>query len=91
MSFPPLFTPKTTWLPAGDSSASTNLSLRQAPAREYKVDLKEVAEYFPLQTTMTGMMETIGNLFGLVFTELQFKEGARAKMVWREDVQVFSA
>jgi len=40
---------------------------------------------------MTGMMETIGNLFGLVFTELQFKEGARAKMVWREDVQVFSA
>jgi len=62
---------------------------RQAAARETKVDQGEISEYFPLQTTVAGMLETMENLFGLVFRELQPEKDEKAKVVWRDDVQVF--
>ncbi|KAK0619449.1 metallopeptidase [Immersiella caudata] len=61
----------------------------KAAARETKVDQREISEYFPAQTIVSGMLETTGNLFGLVFEELQLKKAEKAKMVWRDDVQVF--
>ncbi|KAE8140092.1 peptidase family M3-domain-containing protein [Aspergillus pseudotamarii] len=61
---------------------------------QYSVHQQRIAEYFPLQSTVTGMLSICETLFGLVFSELS-REG-RAKpasprnaLVWHEDVQVF--
>ncbi|KAK0652761.1 hypothetical protein B0T16DRAFT_427103 [Cercophora newfieldiana] len=66
---------------------------RRATARaagETRVDLKEVSDWFPLQVMVEGMLETMGKLFGLVFTEVEFEEGGREELVWRDDVRLFS-
>jgi metallopeptidase MepB len=64
---------------------------------EYFVDRKAIAEYFPLQTTVTGVMRIFEHLFGLVFEEIV--DEARdylastnrgADLVWHEDVQMFA-
>ena len=59
---------------------------RKLLATKYSVDHQEIAEYFPLQTTIVGMLGTMEHLFGLVFTELRFNERERADMVWHDDV-----
>jgi len=63
---------------------------RRANAKEYMSDQMEIAEWFPLQTTVEGMLETMGHLFGLVFEEMRAGEAEREEMVWRDDVQIFS-
>ncbi|KAK4446805.1 thimet oligopeptidase [Podospora aff. communis PSN243] len=62
---------------------------RKAAARETKVDLSEISEYFPLQVMVGRMLETMGNLFGLVFQELKLENEDKARLLWRDDVQVF--
>ncbi|TKW55965.1 Saccharolysin [Colletotrichum tanaceti] len=60
-------------------------------ATQYSVDQQKVAEYFPLQVTISGMLSIFEKLFGLVFhkntTDL-YDHGR--EHVWHEDVQVFS-
>ncbi|PIG85246.1 thimet oligopeptidase [Aspergillus arachidicola] len=62
---------------------------------QYSVHQQNIAEYFPLQSSITGMLKICETLFGLAFSELS-RDG-RTKtaspgnsLVWHEDVQVFS-
>lgn len=60
-------------------------------ATQYSVDQQKVAEYFPLQVTISGMLSIFEKLFGLVFhkntTDLD-EHGQ--EYFWHEDVQLFS-
>jgi metallopeptidase MepB len=38
--------------------------------KEYSIDEQKIAEYFPLQSTIEGMLDIFQNLFGFVFVEL---------------------
>ncbi|EGE08205.1 hypothetical protein TEQG_07263 [Trichophyton equinum CBS 127.97] len=65
--------------------------------KDYSLDHQLIAEYFPLQTTIRGMLEIFEQIFGLVFVEIKGEERAKISssgkgedIVWHEDVQVFS-
>jgi metallopeptidase MepB len=65
--------------------------------KQYSVDQQKIAGYFPLQTTIRGMLEIFEHLFGLVFVEITSNErnkladsGKGSGLVWHEDIQVFS-
>ncbi|EPS27259.1 Saccharolysin [Penicillium oxalicum] len=65
--------------------------------KDYSLDQQLIAEYFPLQTTIQGMLEIFEELFGLAFVEVVGEDraaiaptGKGDDIVWHEDVQVFS-
>lgn len=66
--------------------------------KDYQLDHQVIAEYFPLQTTIQGMLKIFEELFGLVFVEIAGEEdraalaegGKGSDIVWHEDVQIFS-
>ncbi|KAK2743859.1 hypothetical protein FQN55_007079 [Onygenales sp. PD_40] len=65
--------------------------------RDYSINHQLIAEYFPLQTTIRGMLKIFEELFGLVFVEITGEErnkisetGKGSDIVWHEEVQVFS-
>lgn len=65
--------------------------------KEYQLDHQKIAEYFPLQTTIRGMLEIFEELFGLVFVEVTGDDRAKISttgkgedIVWHEDVKLFS-
>nr|AJD23200.1 metallopeptidase [Onygena corvina] len=65
--------------------------------KDYSLDHQLIAEYFPLQTTIRGMLEIFEQIFGLVFVEIEGEERAKIStsgkaedIVWHEEVQVFS-
>lgn len=66
--------------------------------KEYSIDQEKIAEYFPLETTVEGMLHIFEQLFGLVFVEITpgkerdtlTETGNGADIVWHEDVKVFS-
>ncbi|KAK5654621.1 hypothetical protein OQA88_6942 [Cercophora sp. LCS_1] len=61
-------------------------------AQELAVHHDEIAEYFPLEVTMAGMLDMMGHLFGLVFSEVRPDDAAQratADMVWHPDVRTF--
>jgi metallopeptidase MepB len=65
--------------------------------RDYQLDQQLIAEYFPLQTTIEGMLKIFEELFGLEFVEIVGEDRAAVAptgkgndIVWHEDVQVFS-
>lgn len=65
--------------------------------KEYSLDQQKIAEYFPLSTTIQGMLKIFEEIFGLVFIEIIGKDrddladgGKGSDIVWHEDVQVFS-
>lgn len=64
---------------------------------EYSIDEQKIAEYFPLQSTVEGMLEIFEQLFGLVFVAIEGTErdkvsetGKGQDIAWHEDVKVFS-
>jgi metallopeptidase MepB len=64
---------------------------------KYSVDRAKIAEYFPLQTTIYGMLRLFQHLFGMAFVEVIGVErdklapsGNGNELVWQEDVQVFN-
>ena len=62
---------------------------------QYSVHQQKIAEYFPLQSTITGMLSICETLFGLVFRVFRREERTRPAsprnaLVWHEDVEVFS-
>jgi metallopeptidase MepB len=64
---------------------------------EYFIDERKIAEYFPLQSTIEGMLQIFEELFGLVFVQIEGAErdkisetGKGADIVWHEDVKLFS-
>ena len=65
--------------------------------RDFSLDQQIIAEYFPLQTTIQGMLKIFEELFGLAFVEITGDDrtaladgGKGSDIVWHEDVQVFS-
>ncbi|KAF2787398.1 zincin [Melanomma pulvis-pyrius CBS 109.77] len=65
--------------------------------KDFSLDQQVIAEYFPLQTTIQGMLKIFEELFGLVFIEIigedreALAEGGKGSdIVWHEDVQLFS-
>ncbi|KAI9654186.1 MAG: hypothetical protein M1829_000968 [Trizodia sp. TS-e1964] len=66
--------------------------------KEYALDQQTIAEYFPIQTTIRGMLHIFEQLFGLVFNEITpgaerdalAANGKGGDIVWHEDVSVFS-
>ncbi len=65
--------------------------------KDYQLDQQLVSEYFPLGTTIMGMLNIFEHLFGLEFTEIVdhardklAPSGKGSDIVWHEEVQVFS-
>jgi metallopeptidase MepB len=65
--------------------------------QDFSLDQQVIAEYFPLQTTIQGMLKIFEELFGLVFVEIIGEDRAKladggkgSDIVWHEDVQLFS-
>jgi metallopeptidase MepB len=65
--------------------------------KEYAIDEQKIAEYFPLQSTINGMLHIFEELFGLVFVEITGEDrtkisptGKGDDIVWHEDVKLFS-
>ncbi|KAI1775099.1 Metalloprotease [Hypoxylon cercidicola] len=70
---------------------------RMMVEQEYSIDETKIAEYFPLQSTVQGMLHIFEELFGLVFVELDTSErkrlsptGKAEDIAWHEDVIIFS-
>ncbi|KAI1379488.1 Metalloprotease [Hypoxylon crocopeplum] len=70
---------------------------RMMVEQEYSIDEVKIAEYFPLQSTVRGMLHIFEELFGLVFVELDAEERKRLSptgkgedIAWHEDVIIFS-
>lgn len=64
---------------------------------EYKIDENAIAEYFPLKSTVAGMLKIFEQLFGFVFVELNAEDRQRLSssgkgedIAWHEDVTIFS-
>ncbi|SLM40788.1 metallopeptidase [Lasallia pustulata] len=65
--------------------------------QDYQLDAQKIAEYFPLQTTVHGMLEIFEQLFGLVFVEITEEDRASISptnkgedLVWHPEVKLFS-
>ena len=65
--------------------------------KDYQLDQQLISEYFPLQTSIKGMLEIFEHLFGLSFVEVVGKDrdaispsGKGDDIVWHPEVQVFS-
>ncbi|KAJ5728099.1 hypothetical protein N7493_004429 [Penicillium malachiteum] len=65
--------------------------------RDFQLDHQLIAEYFPLQTTIDGMLKIFEELFGLEFVEIVGEDraalaptGKGDDIVWHDEVQVFS-
>jgi len=65
--------------------------------KEYSIDETEIAEYFPLASTVAGMLKIFEEIMGFVFVELTPDDRKRISptgkgedIVWHEDVIVFS-
>ncbi|KAK4455371.1 metallopeptidase MepB [Podospora aff. communis PSN243] len=56
--------------------------------KEDAVDKSDVSEYFPLQHTVDVMLETMGGLFGLIFSKVNENSPVQHD-IWHDDVQVF--
>lgn len=64
---------------------------------EYTIDEQKIAEYFPITSTINGMLKIFEDLFGLVFIELDGADrdklsptGKGEDIIWHEDVKMFS-
>ncbi|KAL8867884.1 MAG: hypothetical protein Q9174_005369 [Haloplaca sp. 1 TL-2023] len=65
--------------------------------KDFSLDQEKLAEYFPLQNTIRGMLEIFEQLFGLVFVEIEGSDrasispsGSGDDIIWHPDVKLFS-
>ncbi|KAF4611316.1 hypothetical protein G7Y89_g15697 [Cudoniella acicularis] len=70
---------------------------RMMVEKEFSIDEQKIAEYFPLQKTVEGMLGIFEELFGFVFVEIDGEErtkisesGKGIDIAWHEDVKIFS-
>lgn len=70
---------------------------RMMVEQEYNIDETKIAEYFPLQSTVQGMLKIFEEIFGLVFVEIEPEDRAKISptgkaedIAWHEDVILFS-
>jgi metallopeptidase MepB len=45
--------------------------------KEFAIDEQKIAEYFPLQSTVAGMLHIFEELFGFVFVEITGEDRAK--------------
>lgn len=65
--------------------------------KDFQLDQNRIAEYFPLESSINGMLKIFEELFGLGFVKIE-GEGRKAisesgkgeDIVWHPDVQIFS-
>jgi metallopeptidase MepB len=65
--------------------------------KDFSLDQEKIAEYFPLDSTIRGMLHIFEQLFGMVFVEISGADRAALSttgkgddIVWHKDVQLFS-
>jgi metallopeptidase MepB len=65
--------------------------------RDFQLEQNKIAEYFPLQSCIAGMLNIFEELFGLGFVEIEGKDrniisetGNGDDIVWHPDVRLFS-
>lgn len=65
--------------------------------KDFQLDQNAISEYFPLQTSISGMLNIFEQLFGLQFVEVQGEHrdqisetGKGDDIVWHSEVQVFA-
>ncbi|KUJ10490.1 putative Saccharolysin [Mollisia scopiformis] len=70
---------------------------RMMVEKEYSIDENKIAEYFPLQSTVEGMLSIFEELMGFVFIEISPEDRAKLSptgkaedISWHEDVKIFS-
>ncbi|KAJ5113804.1 hypothetical protein N7456_002338 [Penicillium angulare] len=56
--------------------------------KDYQIDQEEIAEFFPLNKTLEGMLDIFSKLFGLVFSEVDVSNQAEDS-IWHPDVRIF--
>jgi metallopeptidase MepB len=49
---------------------------------EFSIDEQKIAEYFPLQSTIEGMLNIFEELFGFVFVEITGEDRAKISCKW---------
>lgn len=55
--------------------------------KQYSVDHQRITEYFPVWTTVAGVLKMVQHLFGLQFRQFHVDR----ESTWNPDVQLFSA
>jgi len=70
---------------------------RMMQEQDYQLDQNLISEWFPLQSTIEGMLKIFEELFGLAFVEVTGKDrdsisptGKGDDIVWHDETQVFS-
>ncbi|KAF2223891.1 metallopeptidase MepB [Elsinoe ampelina] len=65
--------------------------------RDYQLDQELISEWFPLETSIRGMLQIFEEIFGLVFVQITGEDRAKVSptgkgddIIWHPDVQVFS-
>jgi metallopeptidase MepB len=65
--------------------------------KDFQLDQKLISEYFPLQSTIEGMLKIFEELFGLEFVKIEGEDrkaisesGKGEDITWHPDVQMFS-
>ena len=65
--------------------------------KDYELDQQLISEYFPLQSTIKGMLQIFEELMGLVFVEVTGEDkdalaesGKGRDIIWHDEVQLFS-
>jgi metallopeptidase MepB len=61
---------------------------RMMVEKEFSIDEQEIAEYFPLQSTIEGMLNIFEELFGFVFVEIGSEE--REKLSGKKSLTLFT-
>ncbi|RPB29709.1 zincin [Terfezia boudieri ATCC MYA-4762] len=56
--------------------------------QEYQLDSQKVAEYFPLSSTIDGMLRIFEEIFGLEFVQMTDKKDLEG-ITWHEDTKLF--
>lgn len=67
-----------------DHQFYNNLALQ----RNHDIDQQKIAEYFPINTVVSNMLDIFEKLIGFRFLEI--RADIKSRNVWHEDVQVFS-
>ncbi|THX39606.1 metallopeptidase MepB, partial [Aureobasidium pullulans] len=64
---------------------------------QFSVDKKAITEFFPLETTVSGVMDIFSHLFGLRFDEITIQDrgtfsptGIAEDLTWHDDVLLFA-
>ena len=56
--------------------------------KSYQLDAQKIAEYFPLQCTITGMLHIFERLFGLAFVQLTDEKSLEG-VTWHKDTKLY--